>query len=173
MKPPLYLRPLTEEERRTIQVGLRSSDAFTLRRAQIFLASAAGKKVSEIARDLHVDEDTVLRAIHAFDRRGLQALSRGSSRPKTLRFAVAPEREAALRGILHQSPRTFGKESSLWSLNLLAEVAFEQGLAPRKLTPQGMKDALERFGIQWQRAKRWITSPDPAYERKKAPGTDC
>lgn len=173
MKPPIYVRPLTEDERQRIEAGLRSSDAFTLRRCQILLASAGGKKASAIARDLCVDDDTVLHAIHAFHQRGVDALTRGSSRPKTLHFALPPESEAALRVILHQSPRVFGKEASLWSLDLLAEVAFEQGLATRKLTPQGIKEALARFGIRWQRAKRWITSPDPAYARKKGHGTDC
>ena len=28
------------------------------------------------------------------------------------------------------------------------------------------------LGIRWQRAKRWITSPDPLYERKKGGATD-
>jgi hypothetical protein len=26
---------------------------------------------------------------------------------------------------------------------------------------------LARMGVRWQRAKHWITSPDPLYERKK------
>jgi hypothetical protein len=31
-----------------------------------------------------------------------------------------------------------------------------------------VRATLERMGIRWLRAKRWITSPDPKYERKKA-----
>jgi transposase len=173
MKQPLYVRALTAEERRTIEAGLRSSDAFTLRRSQILLASAAGKRASEIGRDLHLDSDTALNAIRAFNERGLDSLSRRSSRPKRLRFALPPERSEALKGILHQSPRAFEKEASRWTLDLLAEVAAEQGLATHKMTPEGMRQVLLRAGIQWQRAKRWIESPDPAYARKKALGTDC
>jgi hypothetical protein len=26
-------------------------------------------------------------------------------------------------------------------------------------------------GVHWQRAKDWITSPDPAYARKRGPGS--
>jgi hypothetical protein len=26
---------------------------------------------------------------------------------------------------------------------------------------------LARLGVRWERAKRWITSPDPEYARKK------
>ena len=28
-----------------------------------------------------------------------------------------------------------------------------------------------RLGVGWKRAKHWITSPDPAYARKKARAT--
>jgi hypothetical protein len=26
---------------------------------------------------------------------------------------------------------------------------------------------LVRLGVRWERAKRWITSPDPEYQRKR------
>ncbi|MBV8607937.1 MAG: hypothetical protein JO034_10815, partial [Singulisphaera sp.] len=42
MKPPPFVRPLSEPERQAIPAGLRSPDAFTLRRAQILKASAEG-----------------------------------------------------------------------------------------------------------------------------------
>ncbi len=172
MNQPLYVRALRPEERRAIEAGLRSPDAFTLRRAQILLASAAGKRASEIGRDLHVDTDTALNAIRAFNERGVAALRRRSSRAHVIHFALPPENVESLKAILHQSPRAFGKESSRWTLDLLAEVATEQDLATHKLTPEGMRQVLLRAGIQWQRAKRWIESPDPAYTRKKAHGTD-
>ena len=41
--------------------------------------------------------------------------------------ALAAER---LRALLHQSPRNFGHATSLWSLELAAEVSFAQGLTP-------------------------------------------
>jgi len=36
MKRPIYVRPLSDAERETLEAGLRSPDAFTLRRCQIF-----------------------------------------------------------------------------------------------------------------------------------------
>lgn len=150
---------------------MRSSNAFTLRRAQILLASAAGKRASQIGRDLHVDTDTVLHAIRAFNVHGLAALERRSSRPQRLHFALPPEHTEALKALLHQSPREFGKESSRWTLEGLAAVAFEQGLATHPLSAEGMRQVLRRTGVRWQRAKQWIESPDPAYARKKAHGT--
>ena len=49
--------------------GLRSHDAFVLRRCQILLASASGKRASQIAGELGCDTDTALNAINAFNRR--------------------------------------------------------------------------------------------------------
>jgi hypothetical protein len=34
----------------------------------------------------------------------------------------------ALREMLHRSPRKFGKQSSLWTMEMAAEVSFEEGL---------------------------------------------
>ena len=42
MKPPLCIQSLSAEEKCALEAGLRSRDAFTLRRAQILLASARG-----------------------------------------------------------------------------------------------------------------------------------
>jgi hypothetical protein len=35
MKPPLSIRHVTDEERAALETGLRSHDAFTMRRGQI------------------------------------------------------------------------------------------------------------------------------------------
>lgn len=171
MRKPLYIRALTEEERQAIEAGLRASDAFTLRRCQVLLASAAGKKARQIGEELHVDTDTALNAIRAFNERGLASLQRGSSRPKRPRIVLPTERRDAMKALLHQSPRAFDREHSRWTLDLLSEVAFEQGVASRELTRSGMLRTLRRLGIAWQRAKQWLESPDPEYARKKADGT--
>ena len=72
-----------------------------------------------------------------------------------------------LRAIVHQSPRAFGHARSTWTLALLAQVAHEQGLSPTVLSPETIRQALLRLEVTWRRAKPWITSPDPAYARKK------
>ena len=52
MKPPTFVRPLTDHERQALKAALRSPDAFTLRRCQILLASADGQRAPQIARTL-------------------------------------------------------------------------------------------------------------------------
>ena len=59
---------------------------------------------------------------------------------------------------------------SLWTLSMTAEVAFEKGITERQVSGETVRSTLARLlGVRWQRAKRWITSPDPLYERKKTP----
>ncbi len=64
MKRPIYVRPLSDAERKTLEAGLRSPDAFTLRRCQILLASAGGQNAYQIARNLGCNPQTVRNAIH-------------------------------------------------------------------------------------------------------------
>jgi transposase len=171
MGAPLFVRPLTDAERGQLTAGLRSSDAFVLRRCQIVLASARGERVPRIAGRLGCDEETVRRAITAFNARGLAALCKGSSRPHRIHAAFDFAGAERLRALLHRSPRTFGKPTSLWTLELAADVSFAEGLTPQRVSGETIRATLERLGIRWQRAKRWITSPDPAYAREKVRAT--
>jgi len=72
-----------------------------------------------------------------------------------------------LRELLHKSPREFGKQSSLWTMEMAAEVSFEEGLTKERVSGETIRATLSRMGVRWERAKRWITSPDPQYARKK------
>src|SRR5918995_125857 len=133
MKPPIFVRELSENEREGLQAGVRSKDAFVMRRAQILLASARGLSPPKIAENLGCASQTVRNAIRTFNEKGLDALVEGSSTPKRV------------------------------------DAAFEAGLTQRRVSGETIRAALSRLlGIRWMRAKRWITSPDPLYERKKA-----
>lgn len=168
MKAPIFVRSFSEKERESLETGLRSKDVFTLRRSQMLLASSRGEAVPQIAESLGCGQQTVRDAIHDFDARGVDALEPGSSRPKRTRDAFNEESAEALRGLLHRSPREFGRDTSLWTLSMAAEVAFEEGITQRRVCGESIRATLSRLlGVRWQRAKRWITSPDPLYERKK------
>lgn len=167
MRKPLFVRSLIETEREQFEAGLRSNDAFVLRRCQIVLASARGQPAPAIAELVGCDDETVRAVIRAFNERGVGVLQRGSTRPHKTQAAFAPAQTERLREMLHQSPRNFGKPTSLWTLELAAEVSFEQGLTASRVSDETVRATLGRMGVNWQRAKRWIISPDPEYERKK------
>lgn len=172
MGKPVYVRTLTDEERQQLEAGLRAAEAFELRRCQILLASARGQRAPVIAKAVGCDEETVRNVIKAFNAKGVTVLKRRSTRPRHSQVAFTPENAERLRELLHGSPREFGKATSLWTLELAADVSFEQGLTRERVTDETIRLTLKRLGIGWKRAKRWITSPDPAYVRKKTPVTD-
>ncbi len=171
MRRPIFVRPISDAEREALEDGLRSSDAFVLRRCQILLASCRGENAYRIARSLGCDSQTARTAIKRFNEGGLQeALRKRSSRPKKSRAAFDEGQAERLREMLHRSPREeFGKDTSLWTLALVTEASFEQGITEERVSAETVRATLERMGARWQRAKRWITSPDPEYARKKAP----
>jgi hypothetical protein len=109
----------------------------------------------------------VRNAIHAFPHRGVTALQPRSSRPHTPRAIFDPQGRERLQTVLHQSPRTFGQPTSVWTLALAAEVSFAHGITSRQVSGEAIRLALQQLGVRWKRAKHWITSPDPAYVRKK------
>ena len=171
MQTPLFVRPPTDAERCALAAGLRSPAAFTLRRCQIVLASARGETVPAIAQTLGCSDQTVRDAIHAFDAAGTAALTPGSKRPRTLHAAFDAAAAGRLRDLLHRRPRDFGHATSLWTLELAAETAHGEGLTATRVSGETVRATLARLDIRWKRAKHWITSPDPAYARKKGRAT--
>ena len=87
MKPPLFVRTLTDDERAALKAGLRSPDAFALRRCQVFTASADGVWPATIAARLGCASQSVRDAIRAFSdetiRQALLRLGCGWKRAKT------------------------------------------------------------------------------------------
>jgi transposase len=172
MKAPIFIRPLSDDERRQIKAGLHSADAFVLRRCQILLASERGERAPAIARQLGCNGQSVRNVINGFNAHGLRVLSVGSSRPHRLRTAFSGEHAQRLGELLHRPPRDFGREQSFWTLAAAAQVSFEQGLIAAPTSVESVRRALQRLGTNWKRAKHWISSPDPQYQLKKTPGTD-
>jgi transposase len=171
MQTPRFVRPPTEEERQVLAAGLRSADAFTLRRCQIVLASARGEHAPVIARSLGCTAQTVRNALRAFDERGTAALVADSSRPHTTHAAFDADGAGRLRALVHRCPREFGHPTSVWTLELVAAVAYAEGLTATRVSDETVRATLARLGVRWRRAKHWITSPDPAYAQKNSAAT--
>ena len=128
MKKPIMVRPLSDEERATIEQGLHSSLAFTLRRSQILLASARGQTPPEISRQVGCSDQAVREAIQAFHQEGLTALAPKSKRPHTLSTKIISEQTHRIITLLHRRPREFGYATSLWTLDLIGQVSLREGI---------------------------------------------
>lgn len=169
---PLTLRPLTEEERCTVQAGLKSNVGITVRRSQMVLMSAEEHlKPQEIAQRLGCSDQTVRKVLHTFVQDGMECIKakkRGRPEPERAFDAAG---EAVLLEVLKQSPRQYGYESSLWTLELLAKVSYQQGWTQQQVHLDTISDTLHRLGLRWKRAKHRINSPDRHYSVKKSDGT--
>jgi transposase len=169
---PLYVRELTEEELQALRGGLRSSSAFTVRRCQILLTSAEERlKPREIAERLHCSDQCVRNAIRAFHREGLACLREKSHAPHQPQSAFDAAGLERLPEVIRQSPRVFDQETSVWTLDLLAQVCWAEGLTAWRASHESIRRALSKSKISWKRAKKWIQSPDERYGVKKASET--
>jgi len=168
MKPPIFIRSLTEDERMQLEADRRIADAFRVRRAQIILASARRLSPKPIAQLVGCSVQTVRNVIRAFNTKGVEGLRKQSHRPKTVEPTLDAAHCERLQHILHQSPRTYGKPTGVWTLALAAEVCYAQGVTERLMSDETIRRALKRLETNWKRAKHWITSPDPQYARKKS-----
>jgi transposase len=168
MKPPLYVRPLTDDERTRLEADRRTADTFRVRRAQIVLASARGLSPQPIAQLVGCCVQTVRNVLHAFNTHGLACVSKQSTRPKRVEPILHATKCELLQHILHQSPRTYGKPTGMWTLTLAAQVCHEQGVTEWCLSDETIRRAVQRLRTKWKRAKHWITSPDLHYARKKS-----
>jgi hypothetical protein len=113
----------------------------------------------------------VRNTIKAFNARSLDALQERSHRNHTIHTTFDAAGLAQLQAVAHRSPRDFGYPTSLWTLELLADETARQGVTTQRVTDETIRCAILRLGTSWKRAKRWITSPDPAYQRKKDDAT--
>ncbi len=170
MPKPLYVRELTTEEQERLRTGLRASSAFTVRRSQIVLMNSEEHLTArQIAARLRCSDQCVREALRAFEQEGLGFLQEKSHRKHHLQTKFSSAGLERLAGLVHESPRQYGYANSLWSLAQLAEVSFKEGLSSETVSHETVRQALKKLDIDWRRARQHITSPDPHYERKKAP----
>lgn len=88
----------------------------------------------------------------------LTCLKQQSTRPKMIHAEFDQPKCEALRAVLHQSPRVYGKKTSVWTLVLAVQVCQELGLTEQQVSIETIGLALKRLGVGWRRAKDWITS---------------
>ena len=167
MKPPLDVRPLTDEERRQLEADRRTTNACRLRRAPMVLARARRLSPQPMAPLVGCCVQTVRHVLQALNTTGLACLAKPSTRPKSaVPTFTAPTCEQ-LQHLRHQSLRASGKPTGLWSLALAAQVCHEPGVTARGLSEETIRRAWQRLRTNGKRAQHGITSPDPHYARKK------
>ena len=183
MKPPIFVRELSEKERQRLEAGLRSNkDAFVMRRCQILLASARGlspprtvspedcRKPRMCLANGEECHPSLQRARTGRPRRRLLA---PQARPRRFRWKEcrgfkgdAPPLSEGVRARLEPVDFGDGRRGGLRG-------GLRGGAHRRaRLRRDDWGDAFAPpLGSVDANAKRWITSLDPLYERKKGGAT--
>lgn len=104
------------------------------------------------------DEQTVRNAIHAFNHHSVEALRAGSHRPHRVRTALGGIDADTFKALLHRPPCDFGKETSLWTLDLVAAVCFELRILPFFLPTKS--PWLNLIEPKWVHGKRAVVEPN-------------
>lgn len=168
MKPPRFLRPLTDEERRQWEADRRTADACRVRRAQIVLASAQRLSPTPMAPVVSCSVQTVRNILQALHTQGVEGLAKPSTRPKTAAPVLDAAKGASLQHLLPPSPRLSGKPTGVGTLGLAAAMGHEQGVTERVRSEASIRRALQRRHTPGKRATHWIPSPAPPSTRKKS-----
>ena len=169
---PIFVRRLAEKEHNALRQGLHSSSAFTVRRYQILLSSAAHKTPNQIGAELHCSGQAVRNAIHAFEREGLACLIEKSHARHDQQSGFDKEARERIRELIRLSLRQFRHAASVWTLELLADTCWSEGIASRPVRGHNVSPVLREMGIEWRRAKHWIRSPDERYAHRKKDETN-
>ena len=157
MPKHIQVRELTHEEREALLKGAKSKSGFTMRRSQILLLSAEGRTPQAIAKQLHCGDQTVREVIRAFEQEGLGCLTEKSHRPHQDHHVFDEEGLKRLEDLLHHSPRDFKFETSIWTLQLLAEACFQEGIVSRPISYETVRRGLLKLKIDWSQARHRIT----------------
>src|SRR5215210_909453 len=177
MRRPIFVRSISDAERESLEAGLRSPDAFVLRRCQILLPSSRARTPTRSpAASAATPRERPQR--HPSLQR---ECSSGGVEQGLLQAAYHP-RGLRLRGRRATQGAASSEPSALRQGQQPVDLADGcggelRGGNNRRAGHAGetIRATLVRLGVRWERAKRWITSPDPEYQRKKAarPADPC
>jgi transposase len=157
-------RSLTDEERRELERWQRSEHRVKFIRARVILLAESTPNAAVVARAIGVHVQTVRDLVRTFRANGLAGLKPRVRTGLPRRFGDSAVE--VLIDILHERPEKYGLDDARWTLEAVAKVLAKQ-LGVQSVSIETVRRLLRRKRYSWQRAKEWIESPDPEYDRKK------
>jgi transposase len=169
-KPRPIVLELTDEERETLNVLVRSRTAAVrhVERAAIILGLAAGRSATEMAGELGIDRQRVVRCVKRVKQVGVEAalddLPRSGRRPE-----ITTEARLWLAGQACLKPKDVGYPHELWTLRLLAGHA---RVAGQKVGHQCLKELaastvwkiLEGQAVRPDKVEYYLEKRDPFFD---------
>lgn len=154
------------ENRQQLEDELRNAqDAKWYRRLKIVDLSGLGKTVTQLTEWFNLSTNTIRDYIHRYNTAGIEGLKRrySSGRPLTIQMTKAQWEE-----LLHQSPSSFetlNTGARNWTQALL--VTYCAQYLGVSITQARLCQLFKTLGLQWNRGKLKVTSPDPLYTVKR------
>jgi len=147
---------LKDEARQTLLGWLRKSscEQRQVRRATIVLALGGGKKVSQVARELGIDENTVRLWRSRFVHGGVEALESDAPRPGRPRTIPAERVQA----VLTLTRMTTPDDATQWSVRTMSKVA--------QVSPASVQRIWADAGLKPHLVKTFKLSTDLHFEEK-------
>lgn len=161
----IRVRTITPEEQEILDRWQRADNIVGYRRARILRLSATGYTCPAIADLLGLHVATVRDTIQRFNEGGIPAITprpRSGGRPRYYDEAVAETAENLAR----QGPPP-EEDRATWTLQGLAKAIVDRCAQIEQMSLEAVRRVLASRDTTYRRAKEWLTSPDPAYERKK------
>src|SRR3954449_11204246 len=160
------LRELAPEERQALEhlASSRTAQARFVERAQLLLAIAAGRRPSQVAKDLGISRPTVYTWIHRFNEQGLHGLEDQprAGRPPT--YTAAQRAEVIATALT--DPKSLGLPFACWTLDRLQAYLNEQKGIPIKRSR--IDEILLAEGLRWRHQETWFGERvDPAFAEKR------
>ena len=110
-------------------------------------------KPKEIAQRLHCSDQCVRDAIRAFEQEGLACLKEKCRARHSPQASFDKAGRLWLKEVIRQSARSFGYESSLWTLDMLSQQAYREGYIEQLVNPETVSRAVSSPSCSWRR--RW------------------
>ncbi|HKV41410.1 MAG TPA: helix-turn-helix domain-containing protein, partial [Blastocatellia bacterium] len=132
MYQPLFVRQLTDDERRRLGFEKASVNKEEARRAEVILLSADGKATTEIAERLGYHPSNVKKWIRKFNLEGIEGLAVKKRGPhEGPRPSFSRDQVDRLLALSRTDPAALGLGFRKWTAQKLATAAVERGIVER------------------------------------------
>jgi transposase len=149
----LYVRPLSEQERRHLDTLIAQSKAEILGvRAQIVLLSSQGYNSIEISSMVGRHPASVRKWIRRFNDRGMSCLTDAPSPGRKRSFS--DEQVQKMVDIALTKPRSLGQPFSRWSLHRLARYLADTGVV-ETISHDTIWRILRTNGVSFKKGEGW------------------
>jgi len=161
----IRVRSITAEESEILDCWQRCDDIVRYRRARMLRLSETGWRCPAIAEILALYVETVRWVIKTFNEGGIEAITpqpRSGGRPPGYTQEVADVAQDLAR---QEPPDEEGRAT--WTLHRQAKAIAACFEHIDTMSHEAVRRLLKLRDIAYYRAKQWLTSPDPHYERHK------